>query len=64
MIVLGEGLGQIPRGTHDWDKFLTPEELTRGARRRPGWRSIDVTGLGWSPRAGSTSAATPASTIC
>lgn len=20
--------GQIPRGTHDWDKFLTPEELT------------------------------------
>lgn len=28
MISLGEGLGMIPRGTHDWDKFLTPEELT------------------------------------
>lgn len=27
MITLGEGLGMIPRGTHDWDKFLTPEEL-------------------------------------
>ncbi|WP_448501984.1 bifunctional 2-polyprenyl-6-hydroxyphenol methylase/3-demethylubiquinol 3-O-methyltransferase UbiG [Sphingomonas sp.] len=28
MISIGEGLGMIPRGTHDWDKFLTPEELT------------------------------------
>lgn len=27
MITLGEGLGMIPRGTHDWSKFLTPEEL-------------------------------------
>lgn len=28
LITLGERLGQIPKGTHDWDKFLTPEELT------------------------------------
>jgi 2-polyprenyl-6-hydroxyphenyl methylase/3-demethylubiquinone-9 3-methyltransferase len=28
MITLAEGLGAIPKGTHDWDKFLTPEELT------------------------------------
>jgi 2-polyprenyl-6-hydroxyphenyl methylase/3-demethylubiquinone-9 3-methyltransferase len=28
LITLAEGLGQIPKGTHDWDKFLTPEELT------------------------------------
>ncbi|MDX3910037.1 MAG: bifunctional 2-polyprenyl-6-hydroxyphenol methylase/3-demethylubiquinol 3-O-methyltransferase UbiG [Sphingobium sp.] len=27
MITLGEGLGQIPKGTHDWAKFLTPEEI-------------------------------------
>lgn len=27
MITLGEGLGMIPRGTHDWSKFLTPDEL-------------------------------------
>ena len=27
MITLGEGLGAIPKGTHDWDKFLTPEEM-------------------------------------
>ncbi|MFS0773705.1 bifunctional 2-polyprenyl-6-hydroxyphenol methylase/3-demethylubiquinol 3-O-methyltransferase UbiG [Sphingomonas sp. 1P08PE] len=28
MITLAEGTGAIPRGTHDWNKFLTPEELT------------------------------------
>lgn len=27
LIMIGEGLGQIPKGTHDWDKFLTPETL-------------------------------------
>jgi len=27
MITLGEGLGMIPKGTHDWKQFLTPEEL-------------------------------------
>lgn len=28
MISVGEGIGLIPRGTHDWDRFLTPDELT------------------------------------
>jgi 2-polyprenyl-6-hydroxyphenyl methylase / 3-demethylubiquinone-9 3-methyltransferase len=28
LITLGEGLGQIPKGTHDWHQFLTPDELT------------------------------------
>jgi 2-polyprenyl-6-hydroxyphenyl methylase / 3-demethylubiquinone-9 3-methyltransferase len=28
MITLGEGMGHIPKGTHDWNAFLTPEELT------------------------------------
>src|SRR3546814_8707650 len=27
MITLGEGLKMIPRGTHDWSSFLTPDEL-------------------------------------
>ena len=27
LITVGEGMGQIPRGTHDWSKFLTPDEL-------------------------------------
>jgi 2-polyprenyl-6-hydroxyphenyl methylase / 3-demethylubiquinone-9 3-methyltransferase len=47
MIGIGEGLGQIPRGTHDWDKFIPPDEL--GALvREAGLAVTDVTGLGFS----------------
>lgn len=47
MIDVGEQLGQIPRGTHEWDKFLTPGEL--GALLADaGLRVIDTTGLGFS----------------
>ena len=28
MITVGESVGGIPRGTHDWNSFLTPDELT------------------------------------
>ena len=28
LVEAAERLGQIPRGTHDWDQFLTPGELT------------------------------------
>jgi 2-polyprenyl-6-hydroxyphenyl methylase/3-demethylubiquinone-9 3-methyltransferase len=28
IVTLAEGLGHIPKGTHDWGKFLTPEEVT------------------------------------
>jgi len=51
LISIAEGLGQIPRGTHDWDKFLTPEELTaivEGA----GLKVTDVRGLSFSPAKG------------
>lgn len=51
MITIGEGLGQIPRGTHDWDKFLTPDELTpllEGA----GLKVTDTRGLTFSPTRG------------
>jgi 2-polyprenyl-6-hydroxyphenyl methylase/3-demethylubiquinone-9 3-methyltransferase len=27
LVTVGEGAGMIPRGTHDWSKFLTPDEL-------------------------------------
>jgi len=30
-VVLGEGLGFIPRGTHDWRQFVRPDELERMA---------------------------------
>ncbi|WP_277981210.1 bifunctional 2-polyprenyl-6-hydroxyphenol methylase/3-demethylubiquinol 3-O-methyltransferase UbiG [Sphingomonas phyllosphaerae] len=44
LVEAAEALGQIPRGTHDWDKFLTPDEL--GAMiAAAGLRVTDVTGL-------------------
>ena len=51
MITVGEGFGMIPRGTHDWDKFLTPDELTELVEAA-GLRVIDVAGLGFSPGKG------------
>lgn len=51
MITLGEGFGMIPRGTHDHDKFLTPDELT-GLLSAAGMVVSDVRGLSFSPLAG------------
>lgn len=51
MITVGEGLGAIPRGTHDWDSFLTPEEL-RAHVTAAGLEVTDVTGLSFSPARG------------
>ena len=51
MITLGEGLGAIPRGTHDWDRFLTPEEL-RVQVEAAGLEVLDVTGLAFGPARG------------
>ena len=51
MIVLGEGSGQIPRGTHDWDKFINPDELC-ALVRAAGLEVVDVAGLSWTPARG------------
>jgi len=51
MITLAEGTGRIPRGTHDWDKFLTPDELT-ALVERSGLSVVDTRGLSFSPAAG------------
>lgn len=51
LIGIGEGTGRIPRGTHDWSKFLTPEELT-ALIAQSGLEVIDTAGLGWSPLRG------------
>lgn len=51
MIAIGEGAGLIPKGTHDWDKFLTPEELTE-LLEDAGLAVADVSGLNFSPRRG------------
>jgi len=51
MIGLGEGMGRIPKGTHDWDKFLAPDEL-KALVRAAGLDVIDTAGLGWTPTRG------------
>lgn len=51
MITVGEGLGMVPKGTHDWSKFLTPDELT-ALLEAAGLEVIDCTGLTFSPARG------------
>jgi 2-polyprenyl-6-hydroxyphenyl methylase / 3-demethylubiquinone-9 3-methyltransferase len=51
LITVGEGLGMVPRGTHDWSKFVTPEELT-GHVEATGLSVTDVRGLSFDPRTG------------
>jgi len=51
MITVGEGLGMIPRGTHDHDKFITPDELTE-LLADAGMEVADLRGLSFSPGAG------------
>jgi 2-polyprenyl-6-hydroxyphenyl methylase/3-demethylubiquinone-9 3-methyltransferase len=47
MITIAEGTGQIPRGTHDFQKFITPERL-KLLLSDAGLRCIDVEGIAWS----------------
>jgi 2-polyprenyl-6-hydroxyphenyl methylase / 3-demethylubiquinone-9 3-methyltransferase len=51
MITLAEGVGAVPKGTHDWDKFVTPEEL-EALLDAAGLRVIDCHGLAFSPTRG------------
>lgn len=53
MITLAEGTGRIPKGTHDWSKFLTPDELTE-LLEAAGLSVIDRRGLSFSPATGFT----------
>ncbi|MFN3818989.1 bifunctional 2-polyprenyl-6-hydroxyphenol methylase/3-demethylubiquinol 3-O-methyltransferase UbiG [Blastomonas sp.] len=51
LVEAAERLGQVPRGTHDWDKFLTPEELT-GLLNAAGLTVLDTRGIAWDPLKG------------
>ncbi len=51
LVEAAERLGQVPRGTHDWDKFLTPEELT-DLLTDAGLEVIDLQGIAFSPMSG------------
>ena len=50
-ITLAEGLGQIPRGTHDFEKFIDPD-MMRGLLARAGLECIDFEGIAISPTRG------------
>lgn len=50
-ITLGEGLGRIPKGTHDFDKFIAPDRL-KSMLADAGLECIDVEGIAWSPTRG------------
>ena len=51
MITLAEGMRQIPRGTHDFDKFIPPEQL-KSLLADAGLKCVDVEGIAWSPTRG------------
>ena len=44
-------LGWLPRGTHHWEKFITPDELTRHLDAA-GLKSADITGVIYNPLTG------------
>lgn len=51
LVEAAERIGMVPRGTHDWDKFLKPEELTLIVEAA-GLEVIDTTALSLSPAKG------------
>ena len=51
LVEMAEATGRIPRGTHDWHRFLTPDQL--GAMLEDAGLMVrDVRGLGYSPTRG------------
>jgi 2-polyprenyl-6-hydroxyphenyl methylase / 3-demethylubiquinone-9 3-methyltransferase len=51
LVEAAERLGQVPRGTHDWHQFLTPEELTL-LLDSAGLEMIEMQGIAFSPLKG------------
>ena len=51
IVTVAEATGRIPHGTHDWDRFVTPGELT-AMLAASGLRVIDTTGFAYDPLRG------------
>lgn len=51
LVEAAERLGQVPRGTHDWKQFVTPEELAELANDA-GLALGEPRGISWSPTRG------------
>ena len=50
-ITLAEGLGRVPKGTHDFAKFIAPERIKQ-LLADAGLKCLDVEGIAWSPTRG------------
>jgi 2-polyprenyl-6-hydroxyphenyl methylase/3-demethylubiquinone-9 3-methyltransferase len=51
MVGAAEALGAVPKGTHDFDKFITPERMKQ-LLGDAGLKCLDVEGIAWSPTRG------------
>jgi 2-polyprenyl-6-hydroxyphenyl methylase/3-demethylubiquinone-9 3-methyltransferase len=51
MITIGESFGQIPKGTHDFDKFISPDRM-KLLLGDAGLKCLDIEGIAWSPARG------------
>jgi 2-polyprenyl-6-hydroxyphenyl methylase / 3-demethylubiquinone-9 3-methyltransferase len=47
MITISEGLGYIPKGTHDYDRFIAPDRL-KLFLADAGLKCLDIEGMAWS----------------
>jgi 2-polyprenyl-6-hydroxyphenyl methylase / 3-demethylubiquinone-9 3-methyltransferase len=50
-ITVAEGFGRIPKGTHDYDKFILPDRM-KLLLSDAGLKCVDFEGIGWSPTRG------------
>ena len=50
-ITLAEGFGAIPKGTHDFEKFISPERMKQ-LMANAGLKCLDVEGIAFSPTRG------------
>ena len=51
LVEAAERLGQVPRGTHNWDQFLTPDEMT-ALLEDAGLEVMNMQGVAFSPLKG------------
>jgi 2-polyprenyl-6-hydroxyphenyl methylase / 3-demethylubiquinone-9 3-methyltransferase len=51
IVRIGESIGGIPKGTHDWDKFITPDEMVELAADA-GFVVSETKGISFNPARG------------
>ena len=50
-ITIAEGIGKVPKGTHDFDKFIGPDRMKQ-LLADAGLKCFDIEGIAWSPTRG------------